>query len=234
MAEEMLYTAEEMLGRLAEVLSIKMDKDKNLIHFNEEDGAFEVLPKNFFDEGGGEIFGWKFGEPFALYKEVNDKVYIVVWTPIKSFMPQACEKIAKRYRGDEAEAIRQIGNETEDVLYEEYETLVDKKNFFESNQEECFKEAKKLLQRKMRKNLNNKIRMILDNLNDTSILDGIPDYFIITFEDSLASGNCIPGTEEFRDRYFPGQTETTAGELKKFADNRDVMRIFRYIIRESF
>ena len=230
----MLYTAEEIIGRLAEVLSIKMDKDGNLIHFNEKDGTFEVLPNNFFDEGGRQIFGWKFGEPFALYKEVNDKVYIVVWTPIKDFMPQACEKIAKRYRGDEAEAIRQIGNDAEDVSYEEYEILVDKNIFFKNNKEEYFKEAKKLLQRKMRKNLNNKIRMILDNLNDTSILDGIPDYFIISFEDSLASGNCIPGTEEFRDRYFPGQTETTAGELKKFADNRDVMRIFRYIIRKFF
>ena len=231
MAEEMLYVAEE-LGRLAEVFSIKKDKQENFIHFNEEDGAFEVLPTIFFAEGGGKIFGWDFGEPFAMYKEIdNNNVFIVVWKDLSEMIPRECKRIAERYRGDEKQAILQIGEEAKNnSSYEEYETVINKTEFYESP-EEHFKDAKIWLARKIRKDLIAKIKMVLDGLNDKSILDFIPDHFIISFEDSLEAGNCVPGTEEFRDKYFPGKTEITAGELKEYADNRDVMRIFRYIYK---
>ena len=66
-------------------------------------------------------------------------------------------------------------------------------------------------------------------MNDRSLLEAIPDDLVVTFDDSLDAGNCRPGTEAFAAQYFPGQTRTTAGELKKYADNYNVMRIFRYL-----
>lgn len=48
---------------------------------------------------------------------------------------------------------------------------------------------------------------------------------MVTFEDSLAAGNCRPGTEHFRDKHFPGRDSASvreilaAGEQRKLAIN---------------
>ena len=43
----------------------------------------------------------------------------------------------------------------------------------------------------------------------------------------------MPGTQAFVDQYFPGKTETTAGELKRYSDKWEVMRVFRYIAKRD-
>ena len=64
-------------------------------------------------------------------------------------------------------------------------------------------------------------------------MEEIPDDLVISIQDSLDAGNCQPGTESFRDQYFPGKTETTAGELKKFASNKDVIRVLLYMYHKK-
>lgn len=85
------------------------------------------------------------------------------------------------------------------------------------------------MQKKAREDVLATARQFLDDFNDKQILEAIPDDLIITLEDSYTAGNCQPGTQAFVDKFFPGKTKTTAGELKKFADEWSVMRIFRYI-----
>ena len=89
-------------------------------------------------------------------------------------------------------------------------------------------EVRKGLARKVREDVFSHTRQWINRVNDQAILEAIPDDLVVTFDDSLAAGNCYPGTEAFVAQYFPGQTRTTAGELKKHADNYNVMRVFKY------
>ena len=97
------------------------------------------------------------------------------------------------------------------------------------NKEKQFANVRKGIATKVREDAFAAAKQFVADFNDKQILEAIPDELIITLEDSYTSGNCEPGTQAFVDKYFPGKTETTAGELKKYADNWNVMRIFRYI-----
>ena len=112
--------------------------------------------------------------------------------------------------------------------YVEFEITVPKLLFF-LNKEKQFANVRKGIATKVREDVLSAARQFIADFNDKQILEAIPDELIITLDDSYSSGNCKPGTQAFVDQYFPGKTEITAGELKKHADNWNVMRIFRYI-----
>lgn len=59
------------------------------------------------------------------------------------------------------------------------------------------------------------------------------DDLVISVDDSLKAGNCLPGTEAFIKEHFPGKTETIAKKLKEYSDNYNVMKVFRYLAAEG-
>jgi hypothetical protein len=50
----------------------------------------------------------------------------------------------------------------------------------------------------------------------------------ITLEDSLAAGNCRPGTEDFRNKHFPQRESVKVGELVRFLSVYGVRRVLEY------
>jgi len=50
----------------------------------------------------------------------------------------------------------------------------------------------------------------------------------VTVEDSVAAGNCRPGTESFRERSFPKRDTATVGELTKFLSVPGVRRVLEH------
>lgn len=147
-------------------------------------------------------------------------------------MKKGLKNVARRYPKGEAELIRGL-LEKIDNSYEEYELSVNKLLFF-GDEEKWFKEAQKGLNRKLRKSVAYGIESVLEDRKNQEILEEIPDDLVISIQDSLDAGNCQPGTEAFRDQYFPGKTETKAGELKKFAsNNKDVMRVLLYMYHKK-
>lgn len=50
----------------------------------------------------------------------------------------------------------------------------------------------------------------------------------VTLEDSLAAGNCRPGTEDFRDRFFPSRESVKVRELVRFFSMGGVRRVLEH------
>ena len=101
------------------------------------------------------------------------------------------------------------------------------------NKEKQYAEIRKGIARKIRKDVFSVANDWTSTKNDERLLEAIPDDLVVTIADSHSSGNCVPGTQAFVDQYFPGKTETTAGELKKYSDKWEVMRVFRYIAKRD-
>lgn len=158
------------------------------------------------------------------YDERNE-AHLVIYASAKA----AYEKLARRFAhhmGEGEEFISFVS--TYDGEYIEFELTVPKALFL-LDQPAQLTELRRGLARKVRGDVMNRVRRWMNDVSDQDILEAIPDDLVITIEDSLEAGNCRPGTQEFVDQNFPGQTQTTAQELKKFSDNYDVMRIFRYL-----
>ena len=220
-----------------DVLRIVRDKNGDLIRYcyiSRERYAEEIVPEEAFFNGEAFIKGWDIGGTYTLYQVRNHDVHIVVWASLKKELPEIIDRFACRYPKEEADLIRgMLKKEITDNDYEEYELSVNKLLFF-GDEEQWFKEAKKGLKRKLRRSVSYAIKNKLKDRNNQKILEEIPDEMVISIQDSLNSGNCRIGTENFRNQYFPGKTETTAGELKKFAsNNKDVMRVLLYMYHKK-
>lgn len=122
----------------------------------------------------------------------------------------------------------------QEVKYADYEVYVPKMSFL-FNKKEIFDDVRKGISKKVRKDVIASARQYIKQYNEKQLVEAIPDDFVIKFEDSLASGNCQPGTEDWVNEHFPGKKSISAGELKKFKDNWNVMRVLRYVAqREGF
>ena len=217
------------------ILRIVRDANGDLIRYTSISSVRygeEIVPVEVLFNGETPIRGWELGKPYTLYRVRNDDVHIVAWTPLRRKLPGIIESFARRYPKGEAELIRGL-LEKIDNSYEEYELSINKLLFF-GDEEKWFKEAQKGLNRKLRKSVAYGIESVLEDRKNQEILEEIPDDLVISIQDSLDAGNCQPGTEAFRDQYFPGKTETKAGELKKFAsNNKDVMRVLLYMYHKK-
>lgn len=216
------------------VLHIAKDMDGHFVRYCSITGmeyGTEIVPDEVLLKGETPIKGWELGKPYTMYRVRNDDVHIVAWAPIKKELPRIIESFARRYPKVEADLIRGLPEKMDNPYeeYEEYELSVNKLLFF-GDEEKWFKEAQNGLKRKLRKSVAYNINSVLADRKNQEILEEIPDDLVISIQDSLDAGNCQPGTEAFRNQYFPGKTETTAGELKKFAsNNKDVMRVLLYM-----
>ena len=191
--------------------------------------ASEVLKSDPCESVTEPISGWELAETNMLYKVRENEVYIVGWKLAKTAYEKKMERIARFIPASEAAEFKSFVKEhLPSTKYVEFETTVPKLLFF-LNKEKQFANVRKGIATKVREDAFAAAKQFIADFNDKQILEAIPDDLIVTLEDSYTSGNCKPGTQAFVDKYFPGKTETTAGELKKHTDNWNVMRIFRYI-----
>lgn len=192
----------------------------------------ELVPKGSLERGEWCPEGWHLVEPYLAYKSRDLDVKIVGWKPTRN----AIEKIVERLNVSQEER-EKINIEIKNAIKEtrlagefiEYELEVSKLLFFGAK-EKYFTQTKKSLAKKVRQTAMLYIRSAFKMLK-ANLIENLSDD-IISIQDSLDAGNCLPGTLDFRDKYFPEQTETTAGELKKF-DHSDVRRVLLYVAQRK-
>ncbi len=176
--------------------------------------------------------GWEFAETNMVYRLRKNEVYVVGWQLAKN----AYEKIVKRlcrFIPLEANEFRNYVTANMDYgQFVEFEITVPKILFY-LNPEKQFENVRKGIAKKVREDVFSTAKLFLEEINDKKILEAFPDDMVIKIEDSWESGNCKPGTQAFVNEYFPGQTQIEASELKKYAENNYVMRIFRYIAKRD-
>ena len=191
--------------------------------------ATEVLKSDPSEKVTEPISGWELAETNMLYKVRENDVYIVGWELAAAVYQKKVERIARFIPASEAAEFKSfVKGHLPSTKYVEFELTVPKLLFF-LNKEKQFANVRKGIATKVREDTFAAAKQFVENFNDKQILEAIPDDLVIKLDDSYAAGNCKPGTQAFVDKYFPGNTETTAGKLKKYADNWNVMRIFRYI-----
>lgn len=178
--------------------------------------------------------GWELAEKNMVYKVTDDDstVLIVGWDNASELYTNRLNHFAKFMpKGAQTEVPelkKYVSEHLPNVRYVEYELKVPKSQFFK-DKNKYFAKVRKGIGNKVRQDVRSCVTQFVAGFSDKEIIDSIPDDFIITLDDSFNSGNCVPGTQEFRNKYFKGRTQATAAELKPYAANWNVMRIFRYI-----
>lgn len=215
--------------RIFQLLSVEKLENGAFVRTVKVDGQRyrgEILPGDPL-ETGELTAGWQrvADDVLIRFYDRSNEAHLVAYAPAQ----EAHEKLARRFadRMGESEEFISFASSHESE-YAEYELVVPKALFLLDEATQVA-EVRKGLARKIREDVTSRARQWIDNVNDQTILEAIPDDMVVTFDDSLDAGNCRPGTEAFVAQYFPGQTRTTAGELKKYAGNYNVMRIFRYL-----
>lgn len=177
--------------------------------------------------------GWQREESDVLLRFYEKDAHLVAYATAQ----EAYEKVARRVAfkvglGDDFVACATSTSWRWNNEYVEFEIVVPKILYI-LNRSGLLAEVRRGLARKVRQDIMSLARQWVDDMDDQAILEAIPDAMVITMEDSYASGNCRPGTQEFVNREFPGKTSVTARELKKFSSSNYVMRIFRYLFVTS-
>lgn len=178
-------------------------------------------------ETGHLTAGWQriADDVLVRFYDRSNEAHLVAYAPARAAYEKLARRLANRM-GEGEEFISFVSSHEDE--YVEFELMVPRALFLLDEAAQVA-EVRQGLARKVREDIMSRARRWVDDVNDRVILESVPDDMVITFADSLAAGNCRPGTEAFVDRFFPGQTETTAKELKKYADNYSVMRIFYYL-----
>lgn len=223
------YKAERNEERIFQLLSVERLKDGTFVRTTKIAGKqyrgrklegnpleSEQLPAGWY---------WLADDVLIRFYDESNEAHLLAYAPAK----EAHEKLARRLANRMGEGEEFVSFVSAcDGEYVEYELVMPKVVCLLDNSEQLA-ELRKGLARKIRWDVTERARQWIDKVNDQTILETIPDDLVVTFEDSLEAGNCRPGTESFVARFFPGQVQTTAGELKKFSDNYSVMRVFRHL-----
>lgn len=195
--------------------------------------ATKILPEDPCEALTESIAGWEVAGSQMAYRLHENEVHIVGWESSEPAYEKRIERVARFIPDADKEGFKAFLKENLNFTkYVEFEIVVPKLLFF-LNKEQQYAEIKKGIARKIREDVFCVAKNWLSKVNDEKLLEAIPDDLVITIDDSHSSGNCVPGTQAFVDQYFPGKTETTAGELKKYSDKREVMRVFRYIAKRD-
>ena len=215
--------------RIFQLLSVEKLENGTFVRTVKVDGLRyrgEILPGNPL-ETGELAAGWQrlSEDVLVRFYDKSNEAHLVAYAKADEAYAKLARRLAQKM-GEGEEFISFVSaHEGEWVEYE----IVAPKVLYLLDPATQVAEARKGLARKVREDVMRQTRQWVDQVNDQSILEAIPNDMVVTFDDSLTAGNCRPGTEAFVAQYFPGQTRVTAGELKKYADNYSVMRIFRYL-----
>ncbi len=177
---------------------------------------------------GNLTAGWKkvVDDVLVRYYDQDNEVHLVAYNSFKA----SREKVARRFAthlGENEEFVSSVCSHDE-ATYEEFELVVPKALYL-LDSGNYIDQVRKGLAKKVRADVKNRVRQWARRMEDKAILEEIPDDRLVTVDDSLEAGNCLPGTEAFVQKFFPGRSSVKAEELKKYADNYSVMRIFRYL-----
>lgn len=228
-SEELKYYRASWGERLFQLLSVEKLEDGTFVRTVKVDGQRyrgEILPGNPL-ETGELTAGWQRVDEDVLVRfyDRSNEAHLVAYAMADEAYAKLARRLAKDM-GEDEEFISFVSAHEDGWI--EYEVVVPKVLYLLDPSAQLA-EARRGMAQKVREDVMRRARQWVDQVNDRSILEAIPNDLVVTFDDSLAAGNCRPGTEAFVAQYFPGQTCTTAGELKKYADNYNVMRIFRYL-----
>lgn len=231
-AESKIYAGE----RLYELFHLAKCENGMLVSTTRIAGALyasKILDKDPCEALTESIAGWEVAGSQMAYRLYENEVHIVGWESAATAYEKRIERVARFIPDAEQEGFKAFLKENLNFTkYVEFEIVVPKLMFF-LNKEKQYAEVKKGIARKIREDVFCVAKNWLSKVNDEKLLEAIPDDLVITIDDSHSSGNCVPGTQAFVDQYFPGKTETTAGELKKYSDKLEVMRVFRYIAKRD-
>lgn len=227
------FRASGTYERMFQLLSVERLEDGTFVRtFRVDDVRYSgaVLDGNPLE--GDLIAGWERVDDDIIvrYYDNSNEVHIVAYEEASTAYRKVAERFARRIGEGE--------DFVEDFLdwisgeYVEYEMKVSKV-LYALDPGEAIAELRKGLARKVRDDIAYFARQRIDELDEKDLLESVPDDLVVTFDDSLEAGNCRPGTEDFVQEHFPGQSETTAKELKKYADNRNVVRIFRHLAAQG-
>lgn len=204
----------------------------------EEDPTERINPE-FFSHKGWEVAKSDISVDNVcgtniVYKMNTDKVFILAWKNASEVYKKKYTRLAEFIPETERdEFIKFMEENLPSHKYVEYEMEVPKILFF-LEKDQQIEDIERSLRAKISRDIFDLADLFVKKYNDKQILETLPDDLIVTVEDSWSAGNCKPGTEAFVSQYFPGKTEATIGELKKFAENWNVMRLLRYIaLREG-
>lgn len=179
------------------------------------------------------IAGWEVADSQMAYRLYENEVHIVGWEDAETAYGKRIERVTRFIPDADKEGFKAFLKENLNFTkYVEFEIVIPKLLFF-LNKEKQYAEIRKGIARKIREDVFSVADDWKSSRDDKRLLEAIPDDLVITIDDSLKSGNCVPGTQSFVAQYFPGKTETTAGELKKYSDKWEVMRVFRYIAKRD-
>lgn len=223
---------EELVYRIFHLSTSSDGKLVRTVRIGQQLYAVEALDTDPLEKGES-IPGWETADTHIMYKVRENDVYIVGWELAKEAYEKKVERIARFFPEAEGEEFKNFAkNSIPSVKYIEFELNVPKLLFFMYKGEQLAK-VRKGIAHKVTQDAFSTAHQYVADFNDRQVLEAVPDNLVITLNDSYAAGNCQPGTQAFVDKFFPGKTETTAGELKKYADNWNVMRIFRLIAKRD-
>lgn len=195
--------------------------------------ASKILDQDPCEALTESIAGWEVTGSQMAYRLHENEVHIVGWESSEPAYEKRIERVARFIPDADKEGFKAFLKENLNFTkYVEFEIVVPKLLFF-LNKEKQYAEIRKGIARKIREDVFCVAKNWQSKVNDEKLLEAIPDDLVVTIADSHSSGNCVPGTQAFVDQYFPGKTETTAGELKKYSDKWEVMRVFRYIAKRD-
>ena len=231
-----VYPSDDRIHRIFHIAKSKSGKFVSISRIANTYYAREFLEEDPCEKVTHPFYGWEIEEPNLLYKLQEKQVYIVGWKDRATEYMRKTDQVARFLTEEEAKGFKKrikalLENEPR---YVEYELEIPKMRFFMKEKEDC-KAVWKGISSKVRSEVFCELKYFLSDFNTQKVLEVIPDEMVIKKEDSWNAGNCIPGTEEFANRCFPGKLEITAKQLKRYAGNRNVMRVLKYIAeREGF
>jgi hypothetical protein len=192
--------------------------------------ATAVLDEDPCLEGRDLPKGWtalpQDGDLHFMYKAREDQVQVVGWTSsaecYMALVKRWCRFLGEDFLSYVQEELSYVGK------YAEYEVETSKIGFF-LNQEEVLQEIRQGIIRKVRGDVRWWAEQYLRNRKDSEVLQNLPDDTVVTREDSLAAGNCQPGTDAFIERHFQGMKQATVAQLRPYVENPSVLRVLLYV-----
>ena len=189
--------------RIFELLGVEKLEDNKFIRTINIDGSKYrggLLEGNPL-ETGELTAGWQRITEDVLIRFYDSEAHLLAYTSAKEAYTKKAQRLAQKMgEGEEFIEFLESAHQGE---YEEFELLVPKALYMLDGTN-IIARARKSLANKIKENILYVVRQWIGQVTDESLLEAIPDDLVISIDDSLKAGNCLPGTEAFIKEHFPG------------------------------
>lgn len=217
--------------RIFELLGVEQLPDGEFVKTINIDGTKyrgETLDGNPL-ETGKLTAGWQRIAEDVLIRFYDNEVHLLAYTSKEAYAKKARRIANKMNQGEELIEFLKSAHQEE---YEEFEQLVPKALYMLDGTNLIAK-IRKDLANKIDRNIRRSVWNLIDQVTDATILEEIPDNLVIYADDYREVNNWFSDIEDLVNKYFSGQTELTAKDLKYATDNWDVMQVFRHLAVEG-